>query len=123
MEYMESQMQREIKRSIQDMNDLPPVWAVEKALKLMAYGGIPLPKIQAEPNEHYEVVAFARYITEHEEAPVDPDVLAVREIIAAWVNQDSSYQIEAMNGKLDCREDFARCLSAYRKHRNPGASS
>ncbi len=51
---------------------MPPDWAIEKALKLMEYGGTPLSKVLADPNEHYEVVAFARYIAEHEDEPVDP---------------------------------------------------
>ena len=49
-----------------------PDWAIEKALKLMEYGGTPVVKVKAEPYEHYEVIAFATYIAQHEEAPVDP---------------------------------------------------
>lgn len=64
-----------------DTTPTVPEWAIQKALKLMEYGGTPLRSVLAEPNEHFEVIAFAHYIAEHEEPPVDPLLIEARAII------------------------------------------
>ena len=59
--------------------------------------------------------SFARYIAEHETAPVDPDVLAVREILFSW-HSPSPGATEILNGKRDNDQSFQAALAAYREH-------
>lgn len=70
--------------------------------------------------------AFARYIQAHEQPPVDPDVLAVREILATWCGSpvgsratkgvltrvDAARQIT--DGEYDTAPEFVAALVAYR---------
>lgn len=84
-----------------------PEWAVKRAEELSGcdfYGG-------------FGGVggAFALYIAEHEEAPVDPDVAVVREILAAWyVGGNDSFSEEVRKGSHDAELGFARALAAYK---------
>ena len=59
------------------MSDLPPDWALEKAKNLRASE-----ILIADKRNGFELMyhAFARYIAEHEEAPVDPLLIEAREI-------------------------------------------
>jgi hypothetical protein len=60
--------------------------------------------------------AFARYIEQHEKPPIDPDVLAVREILAAyaekWGSDEEAEQIRG--GLVDDGVGLAAALEAYR---------
>lgn len=67
-------------------NELPPDWAIERALdqgyrgsgwtaNIVKTYGEETPLIQT-------VMCFARYIAEHEDAPVDPCVAAGRKLVA-----------------------------------------
>ena len=61
--------------------------------------------------------AFARYIEQHEKPPVDPDVLAVREILAAYtLHFDESYVTEDIYkaGEGDGQTWFQAVLEVYR---------
>ena len=61
--------------------------------------------------------AFARYIAAHEQPPVDPDVIAVREIVAAACrNKGTSI---AGDLKPDSPAEIAAVI-AYRKHKEAG---
>lgn len=63
------------------MGDIPD-WAIEKATKLRDDG---------YDREETSLATFARYITAHEEPPVDPLVLEAREIVAGtWEKRGSS---------------------------------
>ena len=56
------------------MSDLPPDWAIEKVKQLhRKEGGATVPMAHA----------FARYIAEHEEPPVDPLLVEARNICAS----------------------------------------
>ncbi len=97
---------------------LPPEWAMLKALSLMEYGGTPLSKVQDEPNEHYEVVAFARYISQHEEPPVDPDLLEARQIEYELCKaQDMHDPEQALRGEWDDNEGLKGVLKAIKRGR------
>lgn len=90
----------------------PADWAIEKASRL----------ISDSPERYFETkaeMAFARYIERHETPPVDPDVLAVQEILTAWVGPQH-FHIPAENAAYltDIPVDFQAALAAYRRHRN-----
>ena len=70
----------------------PPKWAIERARELAA----------AEPNGTNFLNAHARYIAQHEEKPVDPNLLAAREICAA-VAED----LNAKNTAVCYREGYS----------------
>lgn len=94
----------------------PPGWAVVRAWNEV--GGLVTPRSA--------ILALARYIERHEKPPVDPDVLAVRAILAAWIktdmpetdaaerywNGESAKEIEA--GRADSEPPFIAALEAYR---------
>ena len=67
-----------------------------------------------EVNSFSAFRAFARYIAEHETAPVDPDVLAVREILAAWEGTPLDVD-DIMDGARDKAPGFTAVLAAYRE--------
>lgn len=90
----------------------PADWAIAKAVSL----------ISDSPERYFETqaeMAFARYIERHETPPVDPDVLAVQEILTAWVGPQH-FHIPAENAAYltDIPVDFQAALAAYRRHRN-----
>jgi len=95
--------------------DKAPDWAINRAEKLA--NEIPL---QAN-NPIWE--AFARYIAEHEQPPVDQDVLDVRELLAVWIETpefsgelvDELWADEFRKGAHDNAPDFQAALAKYRE--------
>lgn len=71
------------------------------------------------PNRAYGTTgnAFARYIMQHEEPPVDKDVLAVREILASQYGEVTDVHGEYIQGYHDGMAHFQDALAAYRKHK------
>lgn len=63
--------------------------------------------------------AFARYIMKHEQPPVDPDVIAVREIAACFHVPPGTKQ-SYMRGDYDGDYSFSAALAAYKKHKEAG---
>lgn len=62
-------------------------------------------------------LAFARYIEQHEQPPVDPDVLAVRAVLAAAYAADDAPLRDVFgykNGDYDSDRTFIAALEAYR---------
>lgn len=95
------------------MTDEIQQWAKDKVFSLTG-------PMQYDPGSNIAGVcaAFARYIMQHEEPPVDKDVLAVREILAeanhyAGDDGHNSY----MSGANDSDDHFQDALAAYRKHK------
>lgn len=89
------------------MGEEIPEWAIEKACDLLL-------EYAPGARSNHSVNVFAAYIAQHEPPPVDPDVIAVREIIAAWYEEPvSDYE----NGNPD---GFAPALATYRKHKEAG---
>lgn len=84
--------------------DKPPQWAIARALDL---GGVPM-MFETDPASRW-VFTLAHYIALHENPPLDPDVLAVREILA-------SFGCTHIEGG-DRNGQFQAGLAAYRKHR------
>lgn len=97
------------------MSDEIPQWAFDRVDSL-AWEERAIP----ETNGDYSTTqhAFARYIMQHEEPPVDKDVLAVREILAdASFCQGTALHDAYMNGNRDNDPHFQDALAAYRKHK------
>ena len=91
-----------------------PEWAAKKAAELMNVEAGHSAWHAREVNSFSAFRAFARYIAEHETAPVDPDVLAVREILAAWEGTPLDVD-DIMDGALDKAPGFTAVLAAYRE--------
>ena len=92
-----------------------PLWAAKKAAELMNVEAGHRAWSEREVNNFSAVRAFARYIAEHETAPVDPDVLAVREILFSW-HSPSPGATEILNGKRDNDRAFQAALAKYRDY-------
>ena len=98
------------------MADIPE-WAAKKAAELANASpvAIGISEWNASDVKVYGIAeAFARYIAEHETAPVDPDVLAVREILAAWEGTPLDVD-DIMDGARDKAPGFTAVLAAYRE--------
>ena len=91
-----------------------PEWAAKKAAELMNVEAGHSAWSEREVNNFSAFRAFARYIAEHETAPVDPDVLAVREILAAWEGIALDVD-DIMDGARDKAPGFTAVLAAYRE--------
>ena len=91
-----------------------PEWAAKKAAELMNAEAGHSAWNAREVNSFSAFRAFARYIAEHETAPVDPDVLAVREILAAWEGTPLDVD-DIMDGARDKAPGFTAVLAAYRE--------
>lgn len=85
----------------------PPGWAVVRAWNEV--GGLVTPRSA--------ILALARYIEKHEAAPVDPDVLAVRDIISSYfAGEDAARVAEALyEGEYDEFNGFVAALTVYRR--------
>ena len=92
-----------------------PEWAAKKAAELMNVEAGHFAWRAREVNSFSAFRAFARYIAEHETAPVDPDVLAVREILFSW-HSPSPGATEILNGKRDNDRAFQAALAKYRDY-------
>ena len=92
-----------------------PEWAAKKAAELVNRDPEST-DIWSEKDvcSFASIRAFARYIAEHETAPVDPDVLAVREILAAWEGTPLDVD-DIMDGARDKAPGFTAVLAAYRE--------
>lgn len=76
-----------------------PQWAKARAVELME-------------KDDCSLVALARLIAQHEQPPVDPDVIAVREILAASRHDGNVFS--------DTHPLFQAALSVFRKHKEAG---
>lgn len=95
------------------MSEEIPAWAFDRARNLT----------DQEPASPFVGAAFARYISQHEQPPVDPDVAAVRDLILSWVEEPGSYLEDGiLNGALDETPRFKSMLATYRyrKHKEAG---
>lgn len=97
---------------------LPPDWAIEKALKLMANGCQPsLGQCKCRPEYWTAQINVARYIAEHEDEPVDPLLVEAREIVAKYWkargNQGFADKVGA--GECDSHSDVASSFAALRR--------
>lgn len=113
------------------MSDEIPKWAKERAAAL-ANGSRSAERpsrenLPSDCDAFPDMHAFARYIAAHEQPPVDPDVLFVRELMVTWMRTPDEYgntgreqadQVE--RGERDSKPDFQAVLAFYRKHKEAG---
>jgi len=76
-----------------------PQWYLDRASEIIGTGVFFTDAMKA---------AIARYVMQHEQPPVDPDVLAVREILTAWHGEN-------LPDAAIVHDDFQAALAAYRK--------
>lgn len=100
-------------------DDTPPQWAMDKALALR--------ERENDRDSDWDIVvtrAFARYIAEHEEPPVDPLLIEAREIAAeTWRNAGSiRYADNIEAGRRDGANDVVIALAALRRGVEIGAA-
>lgn len=107
------------------MNNMPADWAIRRALELIEIGSMwsrddlfCLVKKQ-EPSCR-PITAFARYIEKHENPPVNPDVLAVREILSEF-SQLREHKEQYLGGVYDNTGSFHRAVLAYRRIKGSAA--
>lgn len=100
---------------------MPAEWALKEAQRR---AGLPDLALSGLPQWQVE---FARMIEKHEQPPVDPDVIAVREIVTAWMSVTSQGEDckgedeeDILRGLHDPGADFQAALAAYRKHKEAG---
>lgn len=103
------------------MSDEIPKWAKERAAAL-ANGSRSAERpsrenLPSDCDAFPDMHAFARYIAAHEQSPVDPDVIAVGEIINAW-HIGAQYHW-GTRPPMD-HDGFPEALAAYRKHKEAG---
>lgn len=95
-----------VRNVAEDTSDTPPQWAVDRAYELVGEG--------------YAYTAFARYIAEHEQPPVDPDLLTAREICARVADQiafNDECSTEYCEGKYDTAPEMQFVLSKLKEAR------
>lgn len=98
---------------------LPPDWAFDRVKQILdsEYGAGWY--MRAMPSGGAK--AFARYIAEHEEAPVDPLLIEAREIVASWyeAHPDKVYNSNTpekiRSGEYDDRPETEQALAALRR--------
>ena len=91
--------------------DNPPEWALKKAVELINAGITPFIS-----SCHTAAHNVARYIAEHEEAPVDPDLIEARNILAKD-SSDASWAAHVRKGGMDGECEMSRTLKAIKRGR------
>lgn len=117
---------------------LPADWAIKKAIDLgnetehsAHYYGNPGAAVTVEHVKRvahmgswFRVIAFARYIEQHEEPPVDPDLILAREIYAEQLAKGGyglSFINDAKTGKLDRYSGLVSTLTGIKEGRKLGS--
>jgi hypothetical protein len=101
------------------MNQDFPEWAKVRACELANLCHAPGRHWRPEHDMHHSAMkALARMVQQYEKEPVEPDVLAVRAVLAAFFYARGEHDIgDAMKaGEWDC-EAFTATLAAYREHK------
>lgn len=103
------------------MTEEIPQWAKERACELANAAWGRGNRFDTDSVDFWPSIrAFARYIAQHEQPPVDPDLVKAREICAR-VYENSGCGIAAGNcrsGKLDDYSEVQFALSALKEARN-----
>lgn len=93
------------KRQAKVEDVLPPDWAIERARELIGMQFVDdLDRIKDCPNEHPSSLAFARYIAQHEDPPIDPLVEALRETYGGAPEFVDAFRKALANRGLEIRE-------------------
>lgn len=99
------------------MSYLPPDWAIERALDVADYRASVDDVKERRTLLWSAVLAFARYIVDHEDAPVDPLLIEARKLAEQfWPGEG------ALAGKLDAAEWTQRLLVTLRRGMELAAS-
>lgn len=98
--------------------DLPPYWAIEKARQKQESE-----VLMKDPPCGPLLRAFARYIAEHEEAPVDPLVLEARTLVECTIHWSPQTDRNLQAGKNDASNEMKVALAALRRGIEIGKSS
>lgn len=101
--------------------DMPARWALDRAAKLTSRGSWK-DAMRLSVDERFAIIAHARTIEKREQPPVDPDVLAVREMLAAWYGESPTIVKEAEGGVYDNDRYFQAALADYRRVKYGGVS-
>ncbi|WP_324695442.1 hypothetical protein [Novosphingobium sp. RL4] len=105
---------------------LPPEWAIERAIELGDNPPSPnVKQVVESPHAYHGYIAFARYIAEHEEAPVDPLLIEARALVAARYNDSfgAEHKAATLAGEDDSSEPIRNCLIALRRGIEIGRAS
>ena len=65
-------------------DELPPLWALDKAAKAVGHCGWSSAKVLALGSETRSIIAHARTIAQYEQPPVDEDEISTRKILLAF---------------------------------------
>jgi hypothetical protein len=103
----------------EDMSVEPPTWAIQKAWEKCSGSKLPMPSLGDYTMVGQNILAFARYIAEHEEAPpvpVDPVLQAAREVYVEQAREKNvipkeKWVTEVLNGEHD---DYASINASIR---------
>ncbi|KQM18405.1 hypothetical protein [Novosphingobium sp. Leaf2] len=84
---------------------MPPDWAIERACTASGHSKHHRDSAKAQPKQNPTIIAFAHYIAQHEDAPVDPLQECLRETYGAAAPESVS-AFRAALGKhgLEIRE-------------------
>lgn len=99
----------------------PPVWAVERANELAINAGMPVERARVFDGPYTAPLqtAFARYIAEHEEPPVDPLLIEARQVavetLALHANHSPITAREIREGNWDKQPIVQAPLAALRR--------
>lgn len=91
-------------------DQLPPEWAIERAKEVLSKGDPRSIRTLAS----WIYLAFARYIAEHEEPPVDPCVAAGRKLVAETQHNwpESQWHIDEAKETLAGNRDYTLVVKA-----------
>lgn len=93
------------------VEDMPPEWAIERALSLMANGFQPsVGQCQCRPEYWTAQINVARYIAQHEEPPVDPVSKALADAIRHFFPNDLGIYLRKDGTGLAVAERFVADL-------------
>lgn len=102
------------------MSDEIPQWAKERAIGLMDFEAKAAVPWTFKNVPGAAVDAFARYIAQHEQPPVDPDLVKAREICGQvaeeWLNDEALEEYRL--GRYDDDPEVQFALSALKEARN-----
>lgn len=102
------------------MSDDIPTWAAARAHSLIA--AEPEGTLWSASAEY----AFARYIAEHEEPPVDPLLIEARKVLGDWADETwgsgSNFAAEYRNGVLNDDSNSRLALAALKRGIELGSS-
>lgn len=104
------------------MSDDIPHWAKKRACELAnGEGGSAVCWRPSHVGEFALLTALARYIAEHEDTPVDPDLIKAREICARVTEEWWGGQNQVVNyryGTYDTDPEVQFALTALKEARN-----